>query len=289
MAERPPAGYDRDDKPLPHKFFYKYDLNAVAGRLSTMDTYLRTTKISVDPKTIEVNPRNASFAKDTGAIVCFDSMIKLISIMTTLTLTAAAMDTDKIRAQKIYWQNVHGAFEEDWSAYDELTGKSVANIVEVLYSTGDEDVVPDFGGTDLTVQQDHPVSAVTGPETFTTLGLTGSALDMEDVNFDLDEYFDAREFFSNKGKINKVLGPLHSTVLTQNRPTMRIFETKFVPKNCQYANPFMFFGRRYIIPLKLSPYQVHSDASAGTGIGHITCSTSILFNEWNRDFDQSRM
>ncbi len=288
MAERPPRGYDRDDMPLPHTFAYKNELNCnLVTKNSTMESYIRCTRSAITPEAIEVNPKNAAFAKETGAAVAAGSQVEKMSVFTTLSLTEAAIDTDGIKALRVYYQNIHGAFPETWDAKDRITTTTIAQILEVTADDTDDDVTPTFV-SDLTTEQDHPFSTVHFNEAFGDLNLNVDAK-MEALVFDMDEYWDAIRFFGNGGKLKSITGPIRSVTLTRNRPTVRIFGSKFVPKNVQFGNQQTYFGRRYTCPVKTDPHQILSDAHATTNVGHVLINTIVRYNEWNKSFDQTRI
>lgn len=287
MAERPPPGYNKRDKPLPHDFFYKYNLSIQTGTNRMMETYMHTSKLTAAPSTIEVNPRNAAFANETGALVGFDSIIQIIDIITDISLTKQAVVTDKFHAIKFFWQNIHGAFEDAWTPTDEKTGFSTATILELISDTTNEDVIPDFL-TDLLTEQDQPLSTIHDTETFAHYGLTTDAK-LEGVPWDLDLWFDAMQFFTNAGKLKTLAGRVNSATVTTNKPYMRIRERRFVPKSVRFGNPHMFFGRRYYAPVPTDKYSIQSDADSSAGLGTLNVTTKIRYNEWNPDFNQSRM
>ncbi len=290
MAERPPPGYNIRDKPLAHKFAYKFGLGVnVVNATSAMMTFLRTSKNSVDPKTIEVNNRNTSFAKDAGPLICFDSIVQMISISLAVTMTKACIVTDKLEAVKVYHQNIHGAFEDAWTPADEISTTTIADILNVTSDTVNEDVTPEFQGTTLPAEEDHPLSTVTAAEVFGDYNLTTNAQMENTEKFDIDEYFDALQFYTNGGKLKSLTGPLQSFVLTRNHTIQRIFQQKFTPKSVRFGNPHMFFAKRITTPVYNSVQQLTSNADAPTAIAEVMVTCNVRFNEWNPDFDQARM
>lgn len=288
MPEHMPPGYKKNDSPLDHAFFYKNDLNLATNAQALMETYMRTSVISADPSTIEVNNRNTAFAKETGPLIGFDSIVQFIDIRTTLTLTSAAIKIDDITAIKIYWQNIHGAFQDAWEPADEKTGSSIQQILELTSTNGFDDVVPNTNTQDLLVNQNQPLSTIQHAEDYLDYDLTTDAK-MEDIVFDIDEYFDALKYYTNGAKLRSLTGPIRSAILTPTHPTIQIREGKFTPKNVRYGNPHLFFGRRYIIPLDTTPHQVMSDAATTSGVGLVTVATQVRYSEWHPDFNQSRM
>lgn len=286
-TERPPPGYDKRDHPLPHEFTYKNDLSLGTSAInSLMMTYLRTSTLSVAPSTIDVNPKHTNFAIDGGALICYDSIVQQMQIITTysLTVAAAALALSRLR---IFDQNIMGAFEDSWTPADDATTATTAEVLEVTSDTTKEDVTPAFSGTSLATEQDQPISLVTGTETAAEYNLT-TDLKMESVPFDLDEIRDANQYYSIRNKIRSITGRVRSRLLTVNRNTWSYSETKFTPRNVRFGNPHLFFAKRCILPLKTDPNQVLSDQTTIDSAGHITVTCKVRFNEWNPDFNQSR-
>ncbi len=291
MAERPPRGYNRRDKPLPHVFRYDVELSLLSTEeQATMFMYMGTSKLTADPKTIEVNPRNALFAQETGPLICYDSMVQMATIITTFSMTSHMKVTDQLDIVKIYHQNIHGAFEDSWTPTDDKTGTKVAHILDVWEDATNEDVIPLYNNVDLVTEEDFPVSTVNDTQTFSHLSLT-TDLKMEGINTDIPEWFDALQFYTIAGKLKTLAGPMRTLVLTKNRPTVTIVERKFIPKNVQYGNPFLYFGKRIKMPATTEFEQILSrnDIPTSTTKGHVNVTSLIRYNEWNPDFDQTRM
>ncbi len=292
MPERPPPGYNRRDKPLPHEFYYQV---ALVGAVNTGNnfqaTFLRTSTSSVDPKTIPVNPRHAAYAVDDGPVVCFDSIVQFITISTDISLTEGFMHTDKLAALKYYWWNIHGAFEDSWTPADERTTTTIAQLLHVTSTVAQEDVVPETGGLNIT-GVDHPFSTVTMPEVFGDYDLSTNATpeDTTTDNFILRELFDAKQYYTNGGKLNSLMGSINTGILTSQRnPHHSMFEKKFTPKQCRFANPHMIFSRQYHVPIPLDPSSAIGAGDSTASVNSLNLTIRVRFNEWNPDFDQARM
>ncbi len=292
MAERPPAGYKGNDKPLHHDGFYKYDLSLIVNKNSTMETYIRSTNQSVDPAGIQVNNRNAGFDTEDGVTCCFDSRIQFINIRTDVSLTSAAIETAKIHSLKFYWQEIFGCWEDSWTATDEVSGATTKTTLDLLSNVAEEDVIPDFqtklnniavvGGQMISNKVD-PTEVATGDWGMTTDG------SMEHVPFELQEYFDMLNFGTISGKLKSITSNVKSHILTKNNPHFTIKSSRNVPGPCRFIVPHTFYARRYVIPLDGTKYQTLSTGFTPTDIGHVSITTKVNFNEWNPEFDQTRM
>ncbi len=288
LAERPPAGYNTRDKPLPHLFVYQASLNIVTDIVrSTMFTYLRTTKDSNDPSTIEVNPRNAAFATDTGAVICEDSIVQKMNIVKMYGMTEGARETENYTAVKFYHTNIMGVFEDSWTPKDEKTSLEVEDILEVTRDATKMDVTPKFSGTKLTGSLLQPVSTVTMAEAFGDYNLNTN-LTMEGVAFDLDTYFNKR-FYTNGGKVNAASPRMNSTILNVSRGGIKTSsETKFLPKRMRFGRRDLYFGELYHLPKYTEASQIldHSQVPANAALVYM--KVIVSFNEWNTEFDQKR-
>lgn len=292
MAERPPPGYARRDKPLPHSFQFKTDINLAAGGTKEnnfAETFLRTSKITNDPKTIEVHRRNTSFAKDLGALICFDSMVRLMTVNTTVSLNTLAIDTDKFHAMKFYYQNIHGSYEDSWTPKDTLTTQTIAQILGIVKDATNEDCIPNTSQNKMVQNKDHPLSTVTASEAFGDYDYLTDAKHEGLLGFDIQEYFDMLQYGTNGGFLKTIAGSIHSFILTPDHPVKKIFQTKFVPRNVQFGVPFLYFGRRWHVPKPPEDHSINSEAQTVTTGSHATINTICRLNEWNPDFDQARM
>ncbi len=292
MPERPPPGYNRMDKPEPHNFQYKFNLNAEDETLnSTIMTFLRTSKDSADPKLIFANPLHGSFEVDGGPLMCYDSIIGRIMIDMDFTLTNLATQTDQVKALRIQYMPIFGAFEEWHSATDETTSLTPDTILELLKDATNEDVTPLFSTVNLGAGGNQPISTVTPAagtdEVFGDYNLSVNLV-IESVAFSMETLFDAFQFFTNGRLLSSHVGKMRSIVLTaDNKPHAKVHLEGPPPRSVKRGNPFTFFGM--LVHCEVDGNQLMPASDLTTGGGHIRCVTNVRFNEWNQHFDQSRM
>ncbi len=291
MAERPPFGYNKRDKPLPHKFGYKFTLNLLTDTVrSTVATYMRTSKATNDPSTIEVNPRNSAFAVDTGALICEDSIVQKMSIVKNYFMTENARETENFTAIKFFNSMIMGVFEDSWTPKDEKTSLEVEDVLELTRDATNMDVTPKYNGTNLTglaSTQLVPLSTVTKTEVFGDVNLTVDAM-MEGVDFDLDTYFNKR-FFTNGGKISAASPRMNNTILREsNGGVFTSSETKFLPKRMRFGRRDLFMGELFHLPKHLDFAQVIDHSQVPANAGTVGFKIIVSFNEWNTEFDQKR-
>ncbi len=288
MAERPPKGYDKRDKPLPHLFKYEFGLNlALETQNSVITTYMRTTKASNDPTTIEVNPRNAAFAVDAGAVICEESIVQRMSIMKTYYMSELTRVTDNIHALKMQNMMIKGVFEDSWTPADEKTGTKIEDIIEVTHDTTNMDVVPKVSTVDVPNSDDHPLSSVTISEVFGDYNLTGNRK-IESVAFDVDTYFNCKKYYTNGGKLNQVAPSLNTFMLTERKGFVTQGGTKFIPRHMQFGRRDLLFAELHHLPMYNTTEQITDSFTAPTSAIAVTVKIICAFNEWNPDFDQKR-
>ncbi len=287
MPEQPPRGYDKQDKPLPHEFFYEFNLDATAQD-NTMVTFLRTTKNSVDPKTIEVNKRNAAFAVDEGPVICFDSMVQKLSFVYMISLPKFVLETDKLSAVQFNNFPISGVWEDNWTPADDLTNNKISDIVRVISDPTNEDVTPFYNGTKLNGAIAVPLSNITAPEAFGDYNLTTNA-NQEGVSLStIQVIYDRMLHFTNAGKLKTVIGNIKNTMLTRQKPAFQFTKSVFVRPNLRHGNPHLFLGEAWKVNPSSSRNQFFSSAEVSTG-QHLRVSIQVRFNEWNKMFNQSRM
>ncbi len=287
--ERPPKGYDRDDFSLPHRMEYSFGLDfGDETKNSTMLTYLRTTKDSVNPESIEVHPKNTNFAVDGGAVICYDSIVNQIMISKKFVFTKHAHVTDTIPKINVKTMKIIGSREDSWTPADELTGTDTATILLVTDDTTKEDVTPTFSGVDLTNAAAQPLSTVTMAEAYTDYNLTTNA-NLESIAFGTNLLFTAEHYYTNGGKVKSLHRPLKGFTLSQNKRYQTIFEKRFVPQRVRRAVESSIFSEIIHMDIDAAFQSAHDPSHVATAGNHIWCTIMVQFNEWNKKFEQARM
>ncbi len=284
MAARPPKGYDRRDKPLPHVFEYSVGLEF--GTATTL-TYLRNSIDTVNPETIMVNPRHASYAIDTGPCVCSDSLVEFMTIQKTYTMGGIPMNTDNIPAIACRDMKIFGCWEDNWTPTDEDTGASIASILNLTSDLTKEDVVPLVAGSKTAGLAPQPLSTITMAEVFGDYNLTTNS-NMEVVAWNEQQIYNALHFFTNGAKLKTTIGQLRRYILSRNRTHASIFQRMRVPRKCFSSQPHLYFGDMFSVPAKTDIDQVTIDDVGSTAGDVIQAKVIVRFDEWNKAFDQSR-
>ncbi len=289
----PPKGFHSELYPLRHKFQYSFGLSAVdAADNSTIMTLVKNYKTLNAPDTIEVNPHNTNFERETGAICQPMSIIDRLSLTMRFSLTKTA-ETDNMFNVHFQWTPIFFSFPEKLDAADDDTTTTVADILELTKDATQEDVTPTWTGTKLAVagpsDTAHPVSTSNMTEVFGTLNLTTDTT-MEGVAFDKEVFHSALQYYSNRGALKACLGRTRSVVLTEASrfSEKTFFIKKFVPRSVRRIMPYSFFGILVHVPL-VSEFGQTAIILAGTAAKpHITCRALIQYHEWNIDHYQEK-
>ncbi len=281
-----PRGYQRFDYPFHHHFVYQhsYDITAETKN-DTMLTLLRSSDVASKAKTVNVNPQNTSFVKETGPLICQGSIVDKMKIHQIHTLTELLTETDKIHTLMLHQAIIGGCFAEDWDPLDDASSLEVEDIVRLTYDTTNRDVTPKFSGTDL-VAGIHPMVTELDAEVFGDLNLTTDTK-MEAINFDPDVYFNSKRYGSTGSAVNKVMPSLRSLYLNDKKSaSITSSFTKFVPERCRYGRRGLFFGMLEHVPIFSNSRQICDPYTSPTAGSHIISTTVVDFMEWNTQFEQ---
>ncbi len=290
VRTKPPRGYKPTDKGLPHEFTYYTGLTIHnTTQNSLLMTYLRTSKDTVDPDTIEVNPKNSSFVVDAGAVICFDSIVPEIEIKKSYVYDYGAQQTSKLGPLKLQTMKIFGHHKISWEADDPLSGSTVATILEVIKDATKEDVVPVVNGTKLLNASIQEVSTITMTEAaIADYNLTTTNI-LEGSTEILRALRDTEQYKIIGPKIKTMHAPIREYILSPQRPVHKIYEKRMVPKQAQFADDYVYYGELITLPDKTSDSQICNNAISTTAISHIFIKHDISFIEFNPYFDQRRM
>lgn len=291
MAERPPPGYDRRDKPLPHEFFYFTDLdfNGSTAKNNLTATYLRTSGDSVDPKTIEVNPKNSAFAVETGPLIAYDSIVQKMTINKEYLMNKFASD-DGVRNLKLYTWKIMGSFEDAWTPVDQVSTLDTGAILQLEDNATQKDVIPNFNNVKLVNSGNQPLSTVNDAEVFGDYGLTTNAI-LESSASDYQQILDTLHYGTTSAKLKSLMGNVRKYTFDSEggKRYKSEFERRFVPKSVQFGREYLFFGEHFYMPSEDDIAAMHSTGHEASAGGHLLVKVHVRYNEWNPDFEQSRM
>ncbi len=283
----PPRGYRMLDYPLPHEFQYGGTFDFLdLSKDATMITILRSSETTTGVEAVEVNPRHAAFAEETGPTIANGSIVPRISFTLRASLSQATTVDNEFGAVQFHMLPIYTAFLDSMEASDDKTGEDVEGILELATSaTAAKRVQPLFSGTNLTNGLAQPVNTVLDTEVFGDYGLT-TDLVLESVAFTQDDFYDAMQYYTNGGMLKKVSGSIKTWTLSRDRRAM-YHSNNFTNPTVKRGNAWMFCG----VLLWTSIPGVHSFGIGtdfnGTDLDLVHFNLQIRFDEWNPNFDQT--
>ncbi len=286
----PPRGFEEGKHPLRHKMYYTAGLSLITATQNTAHfPVVRYYKTVNDPDTIDVNPKHASYDKETGPMCSPQSIIDRMKINITLSLTKIALS--KVTAIRCWWQPIINAFPEKLDAADDFTGDTVASLLKVTKDATEEDVTPSFSDVKFTVvgssDRLHPLSTVNKTETIAHANLDTDAT-AESVGWNDENIKDALLHYTNKGALRSCLGRRRYVTLTEKNPIHSFYIDKPVPRAIRRMVPYSYMGILIHLPVVADNDQIYQDTDPTAAIAYVGATVKIKYNEWNSEHNQDR-
>ncbi len=279
----PPRGYRAEEYPLPHSHAFKFELEAEdETKNSTIIPLFRMTEAFASPETVEVNPGNTNFAEDPGSACCRGSIIPKVTLNFNAHIPKGGIETDKLRAIKFMWWPIYVAFKDMLDAADEKTATTLATILHLQSDATNKDVYPLYAG--VNIGSGLGLSTIGYAEAFGDLGMDVSNA-VESVAHTDESWWDAMQYFTNRGMLRKAVGPRRTVTVTRDRP-YQYFSNNFTQPTVKRMNPYTFCGIAFHLPQGGDKSQFF-EAADTTAISHLRIGGHVRFNEWNNAFDQS--
>jgi len=284
MGERVPILMKKQWFPQPHRlngsFSFEFDDNTLDATILPIAFYDEGLGA---PSSIETHPENAAFAIINDQANCFvNSSINVVNAECRFSLTSKFID-DNLTQVRFATMPIHMAFINDYTAIDELTSLEVQDILMMQTESTDRQGGPLY------------VAATDLPEKIASLGNLGANqpfldtdVGIEAVAFSQNNYYDSIQFLTIANKIKKVSSGLQWHMLTRNRPFLK-YRVKIRP-NVKRMNPFTFFGLLILGPGASGTDQPHvltRDFTAATQ--YMDCDFDVRYNEWNQEFNMSKV
>ncbi len=232
------------------------------------------------PASFNANPEHASFGT-TNDLGCFpESRVDKIACELFISLTKAAVETDKVVALRVGYMPIMTAFLEDLTAADELSSNTVETTLELQHETTDRQTYPLYNGTKLTEKY-----ATSGTYGAPQQGLTTTQV-IEGIDFIPNFYYDALQYETHGGKVQACSGGLKWLTLTKLKPMARI--KIHIRTKTKRMNPYTFMGC-IISCLYADSAQQIPPKSDLTAVDHVNVNFVTRYNEWNQGFDMDRV
>ncbi len=268
--------------PRPHTFqnSYGHGLETGVANQTTIYPIIMHDEGLGAPSAYEANPENANFL-EAGEPNCFpESVIKTILVQMEVSMTKAALETDKLHAIKFAFMPIFTNFE-DQAAIDELSTLDIGEILELQQESTDNQAFPLYNN----VNMPFAGAAANSLLAANIPGLT-TTQDIEGVTFQHDKYYDALQYFTNGAKLKSVQGGLKWITLTRNRPFAR-FNFRIRPK-VKFMNKNTFFGILTHCPSSDKNNQIPLIGDT-TNVTHVKVMFRARYNEWNQQFNHQKV
>ncbi len=287
----PPKGFKDPLHPLRHRFGYGFGLSAVTTTINSgMMILIKNYKGANLADTIKVNPKNAGFELETGAICNEQSIIDKLRISMRFNYTEAAK-TSGINALHVMWRPIFVSFPEKLDSVDDKSTDTGAAVLSLVKDATEEDVTPLFNnvkfgvvGTSDTLQ---PVSTANLTETFGILNMD-TDLTMEGVSWDEKRFQNSLKYYTNKGAIKACVGKTRHMTLTENRPTKNYYIDKFVPRAVRRIMPYSFMGILVHCPVVTDDDQFYVSGAVTASVVDVGIKAIISYHEWHMDHIQEQ-
>ncbi len=232
------------------------------------------------PSANETNPRNSAFVLVADQANCFvGSRINNIFAEFRFSLASPILDQN-IPSVRFATMPLYFAFQEDYTAIDELTSLETQDVLHMQTESTDRQ-----GGPLYVAATDLPAVGVSA-----NLGTNTPFLDtdtgLEAVAFVTSTYYNAVHFHTTGAKYHSVSGGLRWHTLTPNRPT--ISQRYNITPKTKRMNEFTYAGLLVHMPIGGDEDQNFAIAEIAGAQNLVNMTWQIRYNEWNEDFN-SRM
>ncbi len=288
---RPPPGFESQKFPLRHKMYYAAGLNPVTAKKNTAAfLVMRNYKGANAPSTVDVNPHNSNYVTETGTICNPMSIIDSLKIKLNFNYYSPATGV-KDEPIKLWWQPIFGSFPEKLDAADDVSGTTVATILQLVKDATQEDVTPLYGNTKHDVagssDRSQPASTVNLTEVFGDLNMD-TDLTSEGIDWDDALVQEAMQSYTNKGALKACLGRRRYMTLGPNKRHMSYYIDKKPPSPIRRVMPYSFMVILVHMPLVTENDQLYYGVAPTATIAHVGATCKIRYHEWHFDHNQDQ-
>jgi len=273
------------DFPLPHDYTFAFGLSAENPlKNSTIIPFVMQDNAIVDYETIKTNPENEDFAVVAKPNCAAGSFVPRCTVSWKAFLPTIA--GGELELVNFKYLPIHTSMLSRLDAFDKKTGNDIETILELTHETTDEQAY--MLGTDDKLFEGHQVldlpAEIPGLDT---------SQQPENCAFDMDLYFDALHYYTNKEMLRTVTDRMESydvSSLTKGGPTrskiVRYYRNQ-TPSICKYMQPYTLYAGLWHLP-QVSTIDQYLIAADTTPIEHLTVLGRVRFNEYNPDYNFSR-
>ncbi len=171
-------------------------------------------------------------------------------------------------------------------AFDKKTGNDIETILELTHETTDEQCYPLWNSAKL--YESHSINDYHAD----VPGLT-TTQQPEGVTFDLEMYFDALHYYTNKEMLRKMTSRMRNYRIAEFARILPIQDrvksnySNVLPSMCRFQHPYTGCYGLFHVPQGGTNNQLFPAATT-TDIEHLTILGRVRFNEFNPDFNFAR-
>ena len=267
--------------PRPHSNQLKFELSLHdSGKNDAMIPLLMYDEGLGDPANYNAHPEHASFAEYQGVNCYPESRVNNMFVHISASMMKHCWDTDKVEEVVIGAMPIYTAFKEKLDAKDEVSTATVKSVLGLQYETTDRQAYPLWGGTKLDGDILEVGTAMPGMTANTN---------MENVSFAFGTYLDATQYLTIGPQMRALTGGGRfkwRRVKRRNAATWTF--RRRVKGRVKRLNEYTFCGVLIYLPQSNEHMQLCQDSDTSTG-NHIQINSRYFYNEWNTDFDMTRV
>ncbi len=273
--------------PLPHDFTFSFGLDvdeAAVTKHSTIIPFVMQDNAIIDYETIKTNPENDDFAVVAKPNCGAGSYVPRCTV--TWKAFCPSIGGGEIDIMNFKYLPIHIAMLSRLDAFDKKTGNDIETILELTHETTDEQTY--MLGNDIKLYEGHGVQDLPAD----VPGLDTSQ-QPEGCAFDLELYFDALHYYTNKEMLRSVTDRMlnfelrHMTGNLSTHEALKTYYRNTMPSNVKYMNPYALYAGLFHAP-QVGTQNQYMIAGDTTAIEHITFLGRVRFNEYNPDFNFAR-
>ena len=229
------------------------------------------------PSSYNAHREHASFVESDSAQCYPDSRIAQYWGNLHVELTEDAIYTDRNSSYRFGVRILQMSTLEDYTAFDEVSGETMEQLLEMTHETTDRQGYPVYDGTDLS-----ELYTGSSDTSSTQPGLTTDS-NLEKGTVDIESFYDTLMYKTTGPKLKAIQRGLKWYTLTKERP-FRNIPIKLGSKS-KAMIPYSSMVTQIIFPQQDTKYQTAHDL---TSVNHFSWIVDQKFNEWNREFNMQR-
>ncbi len=228
------------------------------------------------PSDLETNPVNAAFVVDQSPMIYPDSRVDSIFAQVTVSMTKAALETDKLHAIRYFIQPVHMAFLEDYTAIDDLSSTETQDAIEMQTESTDRQGIPLWNNIKLPA----PLSGKN--LLHADVPLMDTTQQIEGITYGTQGFYNAIHYMTIANKLKTLTDGIRWHIIKRQNP---VHVHRFrIHRSSKHANPYMYAGLIIGCPAADAFDQIPMAAET-TNVTHLKLETSVRYNEWNENFN----